>query len=256
MENQVKLYSHIPEEGYISDGYGRGLAALREACLIDPNSAQPLFENQPRPLTPRESLIARVEDYNRLRNPDGSERTAEDRLKLFNKGFWTSTGMLYEYDGDMSVPMERREARIPRRAKIQGVCLELLRLSPEVLTENYLDVDFDSFEGEELDLTSGIWYQGLTRREVPEHEGWRKLVGDDEEGIRILNNYADIVFGEVQRLFKEITAMGFWKRREIKTNELRAPWVNYLVSRSSAFGNNLLFSNAAFLRASVPAPQR
>ena len=250
-EGVVKVYGRVPESGYARN-YGRCLKMLRDECSRDARTLQPKMvindAEVPIPLTIRESLLARIEDFERLRNPDSSERTVKERLKLFRKGFYGSNGILWEYGGDMLVPLEKREAIVPLRAKISTVCRELLSLK-QYSNGVYLKVpDFESFEGELVDLTQGKWDQYLTEPEVPEHEGWRKLVGDDEEGIRVLKSYARVVYSNSPR--GEATAMAFYKRSTIKTNELRASWVYNLNLSSNANGNYNLNLNAAFLRVS------
>lgn len=197
-QTDAKLYSHVSSEG------------------------------KPRLLTTRESLLARINDYERLSN------SRDDRLRLFRKGFWTSAGILWEYPGNKSIQVERRRGLIPERAKIKEVDPELLRLEPG--HGSYVPIeDFDSFEGELLDLTEGFWNTPLYESQVPEHPGWRKLIGDDKEGRQILRGYARIVFSEVQRQYRETAAMTFYTMGRVINNEFWEPWVSSLSVRYGTY---------------------
>ena len=66
--------------------YALGVDALRKSyengdCPLQPIYTKPDGSRIVRPLTFKENLQARVEDYNILNNPDGSAKTDNERLR-------------------------------------------------------------------------------------------------------------------------------------------------------------------------------
>ena len=76
--------------------YALGVYALRDAYLRGGCSDQPLFDNLVRPLTFRENILARVEDYERIVGSDGKGRDKKERLRLFEIWLDSCTGIGYK----------------------------------------------------------------------------------------------------------------------------------------------------------------
>jgi len=191
-----------------------------------------------RPLTFKENLEARINDYETLTNSDGSERTKEERLKLFTERWLDScTGVAYKAE--------------TTKFKLIPVCRELVTIDKD-FNDSYLTVDYNSIAGVELDSSQeGVKYRPvLTQAEVLEHPAWLTAV---EEDRTLLENYTQIVFSELKEKYNRDTGMGFWVRTEnITENELRALFVDYLNDNSDANGNNNLSSNGSFLQVAPP----
>ncbi len=220
--------------------YAQGLHALRNACQADENSVHPFFTLDDgskvyRPLTFKEDITARVTDYNTLHNPDGSERTSEERLKLFTERWLDScTGIAYQKGtGKFKVILQSKE---------------LITL-PEDFNSNYLPISYNDIAGIELDRTGATYNALLNKTQVETHPAWLTAVEDD---VALLKEYRDIVFAEK----KTETAMGFWLRNEIAEVQLRALFVYSLGYYSLASGNKNLLNFGSFLRRSpVSAPE-
>ena len=212
--------------------YAQGLHALRNACQADVNSVHPTFtlddgSNIYRPLTFKEDITARVTDYNTLHNPDGSERTLQERLKLFTERWLDScTGIAYQKGtGKFKVVLQSKE---------------LITL-PEGFNSLYFPITYNDMAGMELDRTSATYNALLNKNQVKTHPAWRAAV---EEDVTLLREYRDIVFAAKDN---PETAMGFWLRTDIPEDQLRALFVDYLYSYSNASGNVSLNNIGSFL---------
>ena len=211
--------------------YAQGLHALRNACQADENSVHPVFTLDDgskiyRPLTFKEDITARVTDYNTLHNPDGSERTPEERLKLFTERWLDScTGIAYQKGtGKFKVVLQSKE---------------LITL-PEGFNSGYFPITYNGMVDVELDRTGATYNALLTKEQVETHPAWRAAVEDD---VTLLREYRDIVFAEK----KTETAMGFWLRSDIPEDQLRALFVFDLSDDSNANGFINLNSYGSFL---------
>jgi len=212
--------------------YAQGLHALRNACQADANSVHPVFTLDDgskiyRPLTFKEDITARVTDYNTLHNPDGSERTPQERLKLFTERW---------LDSCAGIAYKKRSTKF----KIMPISPQLITI-PENFNQSYIKVDYDQMGGVELDRKDAIYNAQLTKKQIETHPAWRAAVEDD---LALLKEYRNIVFAEK----KTKTAMGFWLQSEIAEDQLRALFVNGLDDYSDAYGDGNLDSGGSFLR--------
>lgn len=212
--------------------YAQGLHALRNACQADVNSVHPDFmlddgSKVYRPLTFKEDITARVTDYNTLHNPDGSERTSEERLKLFTERWLDScTGIVYQKGtGKFKVVLQSKE---------------LITL-PEGFNSLYFPITYNDMTGIELDRTGATYNTLLNKNQVETHPAWLAAVEGD---VHLLKTYRDIVFAER----KTDTAMGFWLRTDIPEDQLRALFVGNLNYYSFAGGYYGLYNDGSFLR--------
>ncbi len=116
--------------------------------------------------TLKENLQARIEDYNALRNLDGSERTIEERQRFFNTWLDSCSGIHYL-------------ARTTR-FKIITQSPQLITLAQDP-TADYLSIPYAQSIGRELDSSArGTKYNcDLSRAEVLEHSAWLTAVEED-----------------------------------------------------------------------------
>jgi hypothetical protein len=183
----------------------------------------------------KETLQSRIEDFNTSHNPDGTERSIEDRKRLFLRWFSSCTGIHYK-------PQTNKFMIIP--------CCDRLITLDSSFSDSFVDVPYGTLPGLELDRTQSKYDLLLTKQELLQHKGWIALFENDAV---LLQAYADIVFS-----LKKGNLMGFWLRPEIDvtSQELRAVYVNSLSSDSFAGGNVDLSSNARFLLKSPPSSQK
>ena len=198
-----------------------------------------------RPLTFMENLQARVECYNTLKNPDDTTRTKEERLRLFNHRQNSCTGITYKKEST--------------KFKINPLEQGLIEI-PKGFNEPFLQVDYEAAAGEELDPDDGTYNTLLTKPQALEHPAWILSVGDTNDGRKLLKEHAEIVYTELSQRQKkpieDIRAMGFWLRRNIIQDQLRALFVDNLGYDSGADGSNGLGDLASFLLlAQKNAPQ-
>jgi hypothetical protein len=216
--------------------YGLALKKLR-AALPQGNAFHPLVSGLPRPLTIKETLRSRIENFNTSHNPDGTERSIEDREGLFLHLFSSCTGIHYNPSTD--------------KFMIIPCCYGLITLDSS-FSKEFVDVPYGSLQGIELDRTQSKYDSLLTKQEVLQHKGWLALFENDAV---LLKEYADIFSS-----LKKGNLMGFWLRN--KTNvtrpELRAVYVSSMVfagHSSNADGNYDLDSIARFLLKSPSSSQ-
>ena len=185
-----------------------------------------------RPLTFRENLQARVDDFETLKNKDGSIRTIEDRLRLFGTWFDSCTGIAYSSNNDdfMIIPM----------------CKELITI-PRDFNDEYTQVDYASLQGKGFSLkrSQAKYDQQLTESEVISHPAWFASV---EEDVTLLCMYVSVVFKHM--INKDGKSMDFYLKDQIKKDQLMDLFVYGCNSNSIASGNvNLNFDGTSFLRA-------
>ncbi|MBT3537987.1 hypothetical protein HN933_02275 [Candidatus Woesearchaeota archaeon] len=211
--------------------YALGVQALRDVYSEGKCPDHPVIEiagsRIVRPLTFKENIEARVNDYKTLTNPDGSERTKEERLRLFNRWLDSSCGIAYKAG--------------TTKFKIIPVCKELIEVVKNFNGE-YLPINYDKVVGTELDRSNAKYDTLLTKAEVIEHPAWRTAVEDDKE---LLKDYADIIFTEKKSANK---LMSFWTRSNIAQDQLRALFVDNLNDNSSANGSDYLSNYGSFLQ--------
>ena len=212
--------------------YGLALKKLREH--IPPGNAyHPLVKGFPRPLSLKETLQERVNDYNTLTTADGTARTEAERKQLFLRYFYSCTGIHYNPDNDefMLVP----------------VCDRLISLD-SAFNEPFIDIPYNTFQGIKLNRTHSKYDSLLSQSEVLEHHGWRALVEDDHN---LLQAYTDIAFS-----LKSGKLMTFWLRdkNNVSKPELRAVCVYSIVDNSSAGGYSLNYFARFLIKAPFVAP--
>jgi hypothetical protein len=212
--------------------YAKGVHALREACKAEGNSVHPTFTRDDGsqiycPLTFKENIEARVNDYETLENPDGSERTKEERLKLLN--IWL--------DSCAGIANKKESTKF----KIVPVCKELILIDKN-FNQFYLPVNYELVDGVELDSKKGKYNKPLTKPEVLEHPGWREAVEEDK---KLLETYRDIVFAEKGNPNK---LMGFYVGSKTNSDQLRALCVGNLGYDSNADGRYYFNDDGSFLR--------
>ena len=213
----------------LADTYALGVQALREAYAEGKcHFLHPVWEfddcNIVRPLTFKENIRARVEDYERVVGSDGKGRNKEERLRLFSRRLGSCTGIAYKAG--------------TTEFKIIPISPELVGIKKD-FNSHYIGVNYDSLTGIELDSASGSYNQELTKSQVLDNPGWITALEEDKN---LLQTYADIVFKEL----KQDKAMGFYVRSNIDKDELRALFVDILVSNSDAGGN--LYNYGSFLQ--------
>jgi hypothetical protein len=217
-----------------ANNYGLALEALR-AVLPQGNAFHPLVSGLPRPLKTKETLQSRIENFNISHNPDGTERSIDDRKRLFLTYFDTCTGIHYNPSTDkfMIIP-----------------CCDRLITLDSSFSDHFVDVPYGSLPGIELDRTQAEYDSFLTKHEVLQHKGWLALFENDAV---LLKAYADLVFS-----LKKGNLMAFWLRS--KTNvthpELRAVFVGNIGSDISANGDLNLYDSARFLLKSPSSSQK
>ena len=214
--------------------YALGVDALRKSyengeCSLQPTYIQPDGSRIVRPLTFRKNLQARVETYNTLNNPDGSAKTDDERLKLFNKLLDSCTGIAYKAG--------------TTKFKIVHQSMDLIEIPSEFNSE-FIQIDYNSIDGIELDSNDAQYGALLTPSQAKSHPAWLAAV---EEDTALLSEYADIVFSLLKEKYKRKDGMGFWVRSNTETDELRALWVSNLNFNSVAIGINFLNYIGSFL---------
>jgi hypothetical protein len=225
--------------------YAKGMDALRVECSKDSSSNHPKYTLQGgsstiyRPLTFREDLQARVDDFNTLRDLAGNERTLDDRLKLFDTWLDSCTAVGYK----------KRSTKF----KLVPESPHLIMI-PEDFDGASVGVTYRKIQGVELDRNNRRFKYDtlLTQAEVNDHEAWINVVGDDADGRKLLREYAAIVFAQLQRKFTRDTGMGFYLLNNSDEDQIRALLVNSLDHLSFADGYFDLYDNGSFLRVAQP----
>jgi hypothetical protein len=161
-----------------------------------------------RPLTFGENLVGRLQDQD-----------------LFNNWLWSCTGIAYKAGSS--------------RFKIIHECDQLIDIEPN-FNQGFIAVNYDDLAGDnviEFDRNDATYNGLLTRDQVLNHPAWQAAVGDD----KLLQDYTTEVF---QR-FNRSTAMGFWLRNNIDTDQLRALCVDSIDDGSGAVGSGNLSDRCA-----------
>lgn len=214
--------------------YALGVEAIRESYNNCECPSQPIFTKPDgscivRSLTFRENLQARIEDYNTLNNADGSIKTDDERLRFFNKWLDSCTGIAYK--------------KGTTKFKIVPQSQDLIEI-PSEFKEAFLEINYDSIDGIELDSSKNKYNDLLTLSKVKSHPAWITTV---EEDTVLLSEYANIVFGLLKEKYKRTNGMGFFVRSNTKTDELRALFVSNIDDYSYAVGNYSLNNGGSFL---------
>ena len=182
-----------------------------------------------RPFTMKENLQARIEDYSTLINPDGAQRTEEERKRSFNTWLDSCSGIHY-------LAGTTRFKIIPRSN-------ELITLT-QAPVDDYLSVPYDQTSGTEFDSSRGKYNQALSRAEVLEQPAWLAVVEED----RALLGEAFDVMRTVKKAPADWKGMGFYVYPNQAQDELRPPFTSSQGRGGDADGRYLLGNDGRFLR--------
>ena len=233
-ELMLEATSYANGVGAFRDSYKDKEAEVPQQLLYDNNGKTII-----RPLTFRENLLARVEDFETLNNSDGTERTLDQRLRLFKKWLDSCTGIAYS--------AEQTDSNQTDDFRIIPVCKELITISSS-FNQEFISINYATLqEGTPLKRSQAKYNLGLTQSEVLEHQGWLVAVEEDKT---LLQAYSTIVFSNMVQ--SNGNAMGFYLRNDIGRNQLRALFVDYGFS-SNAVGYDVLNDRASFLRVAPPS---
>lgn len=207
--------------------YASGIQALRyDANILQP-CIQILGDEIPRPLSLKENIEARVNDYEKLTNPDGSKRKRKERLKLFKESLDSCTGIAYKSGST--------------KFKIIPVCKELMSID-EDYDGSFLQIDYDCLEGFELDSSKNKYSEALTKNEAQEHPAWRAVV---EEDLTLLKSYTNIIY----KMKKERELLYFWIiSYKLLYHELKEMAITSSANRSGIDGENDFICNVNFVQ--------
>ena len=188
-----------------------------------------------RPLSFKENLQARVDDFETLKNKNGDTRTMEERLRLFDTLLDSCTGVVYsskKKDDFMILP----------------TCKELITI-PKNFSNESLSVDYVSLQGRGFSLkrSQAKYDEPLNESEVISHPAW---IASVEEDISLLGRYTSIYFNHILQRDK---MMGFYLRNQIKKDQLRSLFVNSRISNSNANSYFNLYGGSVFLRGTSPS---
>ena len=175
-----------------------------------------------RPLTFKETLKARLDDYNSGK---------EDNLHLFQ--IWLDTCAGIGYSGQD----EDKFKIVPESEDLIAI--------PEGFNQSFLPVQYKDLQGTELSKTQdGIKYNSpLTRQEAKVHPAWIAAVDD----TKLLGDYAEVAFNELQkRGYRK--GMGFYLMTRIDQDQLRALCLYDLDGCSYAYGGYGLSNGVQFAR--------
>ncbi len=221
--------------------YGEGVHALQNSYAGKETEVPSLLwyecdgQKIVRPLTFRENLLARVEDFETLKNNDGSTRSMEERLRFFNTYLVSCTGIVYsskDKDDFVIIP----------------ICKELITI-PKNFSNEYLSINYASLQskGFSLKRSQAKYNQMLTESEVISHPAWIVSV---EEDITLLCIYTSIVFKYSSS--RKGKLMGFYLGNQIEKDQLRSLFINNRGNGSKANGNYILNLDSVFSRATSP----
>ena len=189
--------------------YGSALKNLRDACAEDKNSKQPLLDGIPRPLTLKESFIARIM-----------------QPELWNVYLDTLLGVAYS-------------SQDKNKFKINQVCRELAGLS-EGVDRSYLPIDYNGFNGIELDRRNALYNRLLTREQfLAPHPAWYAALEGDTDLMKAI---ADHVYTEQRR-----SALGFVLCDAPQKDQLRHLCVDSIDNNSNADSYYDLVDGCCFL---------
>jgi len=205
-----------------ADTYALGLYALQEQCQRDNNQNHPQFtlpngSRVYRPKTFLENILLRMDDWETKVNPDGSDRTEDERKRYFNTWLDSSCGIAYE--------------KSTTNLKLRLQCPELIGIDKN-FSEESLPIDYSSFINDvALDGSSKTFAR----------DGWLALLEDKED---VYTDYLKVL-KEIEG--KDITP-NFWKRQNCSKDNLRAVYVNNLNYDSDANGNVSLGYDGCFVQ--------
>lgn len=217
-EQEVRDYTQVK-----AVTYAKAVEALRRSCeeLGDGLTlAQPTFTTEdgsqvPRPLSFKEVLEAKVDDFETLLDINGKPKDMKDRLRLWNVYNDSCTGNAHKADSDM--------------IKIIPVCQELVLIDP-AFSGTFLPVSFASLKGTTLNRTKATYNQPLTKQAYLNHPAWNAACETDKV---LLKTHWRIVFEQTENE----KMMGWYLRNRTTEDELRAVYVGDLGRDAFADGS-------------------
>ena len=160
----MQEYSLIKKNTYVE-----AVHALQSQLDAHPSAAHPKFHDGQnelyRPLTFKENIEAKLESFEPITRPDRTIVADDEHNALFASDLSSCTGIAYNVG--------------TTRFKIKNVCLDLIAFKQS--DECYVPVDYDSFDGVELDLSESIYNAPLTRKQFLNHKAYRVLFDDNSE---------------------------------------------------------------------------
>jgi hypothetical protein len=165
-----------------------------------------------------QNIEARLADY---------EAHGENAI-LFNTYLDSVTGVAYKAHST--------------KFKVKPVCEQLKSIKPN-FNKSFMPVDYDSFEGIELDSADpNVKYgQSLTREEAKAHKGWLVVMNGNKD---LLAKYVDTWFDKTGR----DKGMGFYVMQNTSEDQLRSVILYYDLNYSLAGGlSNFLYNFARFV---------
>jgi hypothetical protein len=206
--------------------YAKGVHALQEECKKENNQNHPEYNDIYRPLTFRENIEARVNDFNTIKDETGKNRSQDDRLRFFNKWLDSCAGIAYKKGST--------------KFKIIRVCEPLIVIDKN-FNDGFIPFDYSKIQCAELDSSNGIYNSSsLTKQQFLDHEAWKTAIDDKP----LQEEYAKIYFD----VLKKTSGLGFYVRQNTNKDELRALCVDSLDYDSNAYGNSNLDNLGSFLR--------
>ncbi len=211
------------------DTYAKGVHKLQDTLKSTLN-AHPMFvkdqrSNIYRPLTFRENIEARIDDFETKIDADGNNRSDDERAKLFNNYLDSCTGIAYKANST--------------KFKIKPICEELILIN-KGFNDGFKPITYNNFQGVELDSALDKYDSLLTKSQFLNHQGYNLLFDTDK---KLMSNYWDIV----RSLKDSDNLMSFWIRTDHTEDELRALYVRNIVNNSIANGSSDLYDVARFL---------
>jgi len=215
---------------FIEDNpYAKTVHELQKTLTANSNNTHPFIKDKNtkiyRPLTFKENIEAKINNYETLNTPNNTPRSDEEREKLFKVYLDSCTGIAYQ--------------KGTTKFKINPVCEELITIDKKFKDE-FKTIDFASFAGFALDSKDDIYNKLLTKNQFLNHRAYNALFNNDAS---LMNNYWSIV----NKLTKKDNLMAFWVRQNTSKDELRALCVDSLGGNSVAVGNVSLDDFARFL---------
>lgn len=135
-----------------------------------------------RPLTFKETIEAKLNDFERLSNPDGTPRRLSERLRLFTEESLSTCSAIMQSPKD------------PRKFKIIPLFDKLLDTTNYICDYgrcNSLGLEYAEVASTELNLDNESYNSELTEKEAKEHLGWLEALEGD---TNLLRAYTELIF--------------------------------------------------------------
>lgn len=208
---------------YPNHYYSSAVHSLRNACQEEDNCLHPQFTTAAgaqiyRPLTFRENMLARVEDYYTL-----NEWT---RFRLFDINLYSCTGIAYKANSS--------------KIKIIPLCKELIDI-PDNFSDHFLPLDYDSLQGEGVvEVEINTFYLSLSKKGALNSPLWNAAAEEDKS---LLKEYINLVSS-----IRELEDISFALDYPADTDNLRALSLGGPSLLSANADGMLLNDNNCFLQ--------